>query len=49
MESLQFFINEELANEIISFVNEHLDAPYKLKIFTLVLKDHFQKGQQNDV
>ena len=51
MKSMQFFISEKLANEIISFVDEHLDVdvPYNLKIFTLILKDNFQKGQQDDV
>lgn len=48
MKSMQFFINEELAKEIISFVENplNLEAPYNLKIFTLILKDEFQKGEK---
>lgn len=56
MKSMQFFISEELANELITFIGDHEiyycdcgDVPPKVKAFVSILKDHFQKGQQDDV
>lgn len=56
MKSFQFFINEDLANELITFIGDHElydcdcgPVPPIVKTFVAVLRDEFQKGQQDDV
>lgn len=46
MDSMQFFIRQDLAEELITFVEDHCDTdvPPKVRTFTSILKEYFMEG-----
>lgn len=46
MKSFQFFIHEDLAKELITFVDDHCDTdvPEKVRAFISLLQDEFTEG-----